>query len=286
VAPAVALAAALLAFAALARSLVGPAWAVAATAALAVTQPVLHAGRSTYSEPLALLVGCAALCLLVVAGRLEDGTGKNVHGRVRTAWLGLVAGLLLGGAGLVRVDALREAALLVPVAALLIWRGSAVGRPLLAGLGAGVLYAAGAALLLSRPYLGAIAGSLLPLVALVLVLAGGSWLALRLGAVARRTPALAGGCCCDGLHGCWRRRCSSGSSPWRADLCGWWCGRARLTLVRGWWPGFSRRRGCLSTAVAPTARHRSAGRRGGSGSLCWCWLSWPQRGWRTGWAAY
>jgi hypothetical protein len=199
VAPAVALAAALLAFAALARSLVGPAWAVAATAALAVTQPVLHAGRSTYSEPLALLVGCAALCLLVVAGRLEDGPGKGVQSRVRTAWLGLAAGLLLGGAGLVRVDALREAALLVPVAALLIWRGSAVGRPLLAGLGAGVLYAAGAALLLSRPYLGAIAGSLLPLVALVLVLAGGSWLALRLArspggrlrwpaAVLRRAP--------------------------------------------------------------------------------------------------
>ena len=69
VAPAVASALALLAFAGLAARLVGPRWAVLATGVLALAQPVLHAARSTYSEPLALLLVCAAGALLVDAVR-------------------------------------------------------------------------------------------------------------------------------------------------------------------------------------------------------------------------
>lgn len=187
--PAVVLTLGLLAFGALARRLVGPGWAVLATGVLALTQPVLHAGRSTYSEPVALLVGCAAMTVVVAA----------VQGRVR--WLGLLGGLLVGGAGLVRVDALRESALLLPAIALLAWRRSPVARPLLSGLVIGTVVSALAALLLSRPYLGAVAGSLLPLLAATVALGGGSLLALRLArsgrrlplGVARRSPALLAG---------------------------------------------------------------------------------------------
>ncbi len=176
--PAVGLGLALLAFGGLARRLVGPAWAVAATAGLALTQPVLHAGRSTYSEPFALLVGCAAASVIVAA----TSPSADVRAVRR---LGLLAGLLAGGVALVRIDALRESALLLPVVALLAARRSKVARPLLAGLGLATAYAFATALLLSRPYLGAVAGSLLPLVAAVVVLAGGSVAALRV----RRWPA-------------------------------------------------------------------------------------------------
>ncbi len=181
--PAVALAFALLAFGALARRLVGPRWAVLATAGLALTQPVLHAGRSTYSEPFALLVGCAAMAVLVAAAQ-ADPAGRRV---ART--LGLVAGLLIGSVALVRVDALRESALLLPVVGLLAWRRSAAARPLLAGVALATAFAAATALLLSRPYIQVIAGSLRPLVFAAVVLGGGSWLALRLVRAGRRLPA-------------------------------------------------------------------------------------------------
>lgn len=183
-APAVVLAFAVLAFGVLARRLVGPVWAVVATAALALSQPVLHAGRSTYSEPLALLVGCAGAAVLVAACEAEC----LPRGRSRSARLGLVAGLLVGSVALVRVDALRECALLLPVVALLAWRRSSVARPLLTGLAVGTAAAATAALLLSRPYLAAVAGSLLPLVAVTALLGGGSWLALRWARRGRRLP--------------------------------------------------------------------------------------------------
>jgi hypothetical protein len=60
----------------------------------------------------------------------------------------------------VRVDALREVVLLLPVAALLARRGHAAARPLAAGALGGLAVAAVPALLLGRRYLGDIAGSL------------------------------------------------------------------------------------------------------------------------------
>jgi hypothetical protein len=205
--PAAALGAALLAFGVLARRLVGPWWAVLATTALAVCQPVVHAGRSTYSEPFALLLLCAGAAVLVDAGRAAtadrhppDRQGPpdrpGPAGR-----LGLLAGLLLGGVGLVRVDALRESALLLPLAALLAVRRAGVARPMLIGLGLSTGVAAVAAVGLGRPYLGAIAGSLLPLLAGALALGGSSAAVVLLarrgvrlpGAVRARLPgALAG----------------------------------------------------------------------------------------------
>jgi hypothetical protein len=166
VAPAVASALALLAFGGLAARLVGPRWAVLATAVLALAQPVLHASRSTYSEPLALLLVCAAAALLVDAVRAGDdvvGVGGGEAGNVRR--LALAAGLAAGLAGLVRVDALREVVLLLPVAALLARRGHAAARPLAAGALGGLAVAAVPALLLGYRYLGDIAGSLVPLAA-------------------------------------------------------------------------------------------------------------------------
>ena len=105
-----------------------------------------------------------------------------------SARAGLVAGLLVGGTGLVRVDALREVVLLLPMVALGAASGARWARPLLVGLGISLAVAAVAAVGLSREYLASIAGSLVPLVALGIVVGGGSWLALVLWRRGRRLP--------------------------------------------------------------------------------------------------
>jgi hypothetical protein len=161
VAPAVASGFALLAFAGLAARLAGPRWAVLATAVLGLSQPVLHAARSTYSEPLALLLVAVAGALLVDAVR----AGADGGARERARRLGLAAGLAAGLAGLVRVDALREVVLLLPVAAVLALRRHPAARPLTLGALGGLAVAVVPAVVLSYRYLGDIAASLLPLVA-------------------------------------------------------------------------------------------------------------------------
>jgi len=88
VVPAVLGALALLAFGGLTARLVGPRWAPLAVAALGLTQPVLHAARTTWSEAPALLLLLAAGALAVDAVTGDD---------VRVARL---AGLLAGLAGL------------------------------------------------------------------------------------------------------------------------------------------------------------------------------------------
>ncbi|GAA4398095.1 hypothetical protein GCM10023168_03770 [Fodinibacter luteus] len=144
-------------------------------------------------------------------GRVLEGVGGDVglppsgrfsclrDGSARAAF---VAGVLVGGTGLVRVDALREVVLLLPVLAL----GGALGarwvRPLLVGLGAAVAVSAVAAVGLSWQYLASIAGSLVPLLALgvlVGVLSAGALVVRRRGVpgrvpagVVRRLPDLAG----------------------------------------------------------------------------------------------
>jgi hypothetical protein len=163
VAPAVASALALLAVAGLAARLVGPRWAVLATGVLALAQPVLHAARSTYSEPLALLLVGVAGALLVDAVRAGN-PGADDAGRAAARRLGLAAGLVAGLAGTVRVDALREVVLLLPVAAVLALRRHPAARPLVVGALGGLAVAAVPAVVLSYRYLGDIAGSLLPLV--------------------------------------------------------------------------------------------------------------------------
>ncbi|WP_432494172.1 hypothetical protein [Kineococcus auxinigenes] len=177
-APALVAVAALLAVAGLAARVVGPRWAPLAVAAFALAQPVLHVNRSTYSEVPALLVLAAAASVLVAA-TAAAGTPTLA------ARLGGGAGLLLGACGFVRIDFLREVALLLPVVAGLAALRHPAARALLAGTAVSTLLAAAAAVAYSRPYLGTIAGSLLPLVAALLALALASWAGLRLARTGR-----------------------------------------------------------------------------------------------------
>ena len=110
--------------------------------------------------------------------------------RDASARAGLLAGLLVGGTGLVRVDALREVVLLLPVVALGAAFGGRWPRPVLVGLGASLLVSAVAAVGLSWQYLASIAGSLVPLVALGVLVGGLSWAALALWRRGRRLPAV------------------------------------------------------------------------------------------------
>lgn len=176
-------------------AMVGARWGPLGALGVAICFPMLHTNRSTYSEPLAVLVLATGLIVLAQAAR-TGGKGRRVH----ACRLGALAGVLVGGGGLIRPDALRESVLLLPVAVLLLLRGIRAGRWLLlgAGVATGVSAVAGAAL--SSRYLGAIGSSLIPLGALGALLAAGSWLVLaaaRRGArlpdrVRARLPVLAG----------------------------------------------------------------------------------------------
>ncbi|WP_432565302.1 hypothetical protein [Kineococcus sp. SYSU DK003] len=156
VAPAVLGGFGVLAVAGLTARLAGARWAPLAAGAFALAQPVLHANRSTYSEPPALLVLVGAASLLVAA---VPATGRTA------ARLGGGVGLLVGACGFVRIDFLREVAVLVPVIAVLLVVRHPGTRALLSGTALASALAVAAALLTSRPYLGTIAGSLVPLVA-------------------------------------------------------------------------------------------------------------------------
>lgn len=177
VVPALVSAFALLAVAGLASRLVGPRWAPLAAAALALCFPVLHVARSTYSEAPALLLLAAAASLVVDA----TVAGRPAAGAAAARRLALAGGLLLGLTGLVRVDVLREVSLVLPACAVLALRRHPAARPLAVGALGGTAVAAVAALVMSRPYLGSIAGSLLPLAAGFVVLAAGSLGAVVLG---------------------------------------------------------------------------------------------------------
>ncbi|GAB3246156.1 hypothetical protein [Kineosporia babensis] len=158
--PAIFSALAMLGFAGLATRLIGARWAVLATASLVLAQPMLQAARSTYSEPIALLLVTVAAALLVDAVKSgNEGVEKAAR------MLGLSAGLAFGLAGLFRVDGLREVSLLLPVAAVLALRKHPASRPLVVGTLAGTAVAVVPAVWLSRPYLGTISASLIPLIA-------------------------------------------------------------------------------------------------------------------------
>ena len=219
--PALAMGLALLALGLLVARVAG-AWVGVATAAVTgILFPVVHTARATYSEPLAMLTltaGLLAVTLAVVAGRDAAGAGGDAEPdavargfvgdgssqgmvveraplrslllRDASARAGLLAGVLVGGTGLVRVDALREVVLLLPVLALGAAFRARWPRPVLVGLAVALLVAAVAAVGLSWQYLSSIAGSLLPLVALGVLIGGGSWVALVLWRRGRRLPAV------------------------------------------------------------------------------------------------
>lgn len=170
---------ALLAFAGLAARLLGPRWAPAAALVLAALLPMLLTFRSTYSEPLAQLLLLAALCLLLdaVAGRHRRLAG--------------LAGLLVGLGLLVRIDAVRDLALLIPVVGWLAYRRNPCWWPLLLGAAAGTAYGVVDMRGPARAYvtdLGTLvrmvvlAGSALTVLTLVAVPAGWRWAPSRLPA--------------------------------------------------------------------------------------------------------
>jgi hypothetical protein len=173
----------LLAFAGLAARLLGPPWAPVAALALALLLPMLLTFRSTYSEPLAQLLLLAGLCLLLDA----------VAGSRR--WHAALAGLLFGLGLLVRIDAVRDIALLVPVIAWLAYRRNPCWWPLALGTAVGTAYGAADALGPASAYVhdlrSLVRGALLGGVALVAVAAVAVPAARRWGRF-RPPPAWAG----------------------------------------------------------------------------------------------
>lgn len=165
-----------LAFGLLAGWTVGARWAPLAALALALCFPLLHVNRSTYSEPLALLVLFASLAALVQSARAARAL--DVVGAQSAA---AVAGGLLGAGVLVRVDTLREVILLMPVAALVAMQQQRYARTLLVAAGSSTVLAFGLTWLTSSEYLRSIGGSLLPLAALGIAVALGCTALVWLG---------------------------------------------------------------------------------------------------------
>jgi hypothetical protein len=141
--------------------LAGPRWAALGALALALSLPEQFTSRSTYSEPLAQLLFLGGLCLIIDSlGR--DGAGQ----RGMAAIAGLAAGLTL----LVRIDGASDMLPLIPYCGLLLLGRRPQALPLIGGVAAGAAYGVIDGVILSRPYLTAIKGSLLPLVAVAALL--------------------------------------------------------------------------------------------------------------------
>ncbi|GAA5201179.1 hypothetical protein GCM10023322_80660 [Rugosimonospora acidiphila] len=117
--PAVIGACAILAVAGLTARLVGACWAPLAALLLAGAWPVLRVAQSTFSEPLALLILAGGSCLLVdLVVALRRGGGETAPaglGPIRRH--AFVAGLVLAGGELVRLDFGIDFALALPVLA-------------------------------------------------------------------------------------------------------------------------------------------------------------------------
>ena len=184
---------AVLAFGGLAGRLVGPGWAPAAAAVLALSLPQLYTSRSTFSEPLAQVLLFGGLCLLadsMVVTRRPYGrlTGPGDWPGQDTVLAGL-AGLALGLTVLVRIDALSDILPAVPFCGLLLAARRRQAVPFGLGLLAGVGYGLADGYLLSRPYLDLEAPSLRPLglitAAVVLVTVAGLVITRSRAAMAR-----------------------------------------------------------------------------------------------------
>lgn len=145
----------------LAATVVGPRWGPLAALGTGLLFPLLHVARSTYSEPVSLPVLAAGLLALVLAARSAAFT--DVVSARRAA---VVAGVLMGGAVTIRVDALREVVLVVPVVVLAALQRQTHAKALAVSTAVSTAIALGTTWLTSSEYLGSIAGSLLPLVAL------------------------------------------------------------------------------------------------------------------------
>jgi hypothetical protein len=175
-------AAAVVVFAGLAARLAGARWAPLAALVIAASEPLMFTSRSTYSEPLALIMFLGGLSLVIDSLRAERGARA----------LALLAGLALGTCLLVRIDAPADALPVIPYAGWLLARGQRQATPMIIGLAVGWAGGAGDAIFLSFPYVFQTnKSSSVPMVEIIAVtivctVAGGWWLRRR----ARATRAL------------------------------------------------------------------------------------------------
>jgi hypothetical protein len=172
---------AVLSFGGLAGRLVGPRWAPAAAAILALSLPEQYTSRSSFSEPLAQVLLFGGLCLLadsLVVTRAHNNNNSSSSSS-SSGWpgqdkvLAALAGLALGLTILVRIDGLSDILPAVPFLGVLLAARRRQAIPFGAGLVIGVGYGLADGYLRSRPYLDLEAPSLRPLaliVALVVVL--------------------------------------------------------------------------------------------------------------------
>jgi hypothetical protein len=152
-----------LVFGGLVARLVGPRWAPLGALVLALSLPEMFTSRSTYSEPLVQILLLGGLCLLIDSFSTDGLATKGAAA---------LAGLALGLTLLVRIDGASDMLPLIPYCGLALVGRYRQAWPLIAGIVAGTAYGAVDGLVLSRPYLTEIKGSLIPLVligALVLV---------------------------------------------------------------------------------------------------------------------
>jgi hypothetical protein len=146
-----------LVFGGLVGRLVGPRWAPLGALILALTLPEIFTSRSTYSEPLTQILFIGGLCLVI-----DSLTADGAASRKIAALAGLAIGLTL----LVRIDGASDMLPLIPYFGLLLLGRQRQAWPLIAGTIVGSLYGVIDGVILSRPYLGTVKASLIPLLEL------------------------------------------------------------------------------------------------------------------------
>ena len=163
-------AASLVAFYCFAARLVTAPWSLLATATLAVLLPQLHFSRDSFSEIPSQLLVFAGLSLL------WDVTGRGPSSDRGALGGGLVAGLVLGGSAMARIDAFLY---LVPLAAaLLLVRTHRAGLGVVLGMGVSAAVALVDGALGSPVYLASVRSQLL-LTAAALLAVGVAALVVR-----------------------------------------------------------------------------------------------------------
>ena len=160
---------AVLSFGGLAGRLVGPRWAPAAAAILALSLPEQYTSRTSFSEPLAQVLLFGGLCLLADSLIVARGprTASDWPGQDKV--LAALGGLALGLTILVRIDGLSDILPAVPFLGVLLAARRRQAIPFGAGLVIGVGYGLADGYLKSRPYLDLEAPSLRPLALIVAV---------------------------------------------------------------------------------------------------------------------
>jgi hypothetical protein len=168
--------------------LVGPRWAALGALILALSLPEQFTSRSTYSEPLAQVLFLGGLCLIIdalavraAASAGPAGPGLRVLAALGGPGLAVLGGLAAGLTLLVRIDGASDMLPLIPYCGLLLLQRSRLALPLIGGVAAGAAYGVIDGLVLSRPYLASIKGSLVPLIGIagLLAVATGAAVALR-----------------------------------------------------------------------------------------------------------